>query len=442
MSDIVILGSGIVGLCSAYHLLKSPALPPNSTVTILENSSDGSIASGASSKAGGFIAGARGGWCGEPSTDLARLSWECHLELVNELGGREKWGWRECGAVGLRVGGGGQSRSAYRDLPKGKKEVSDRDWLNGEREDLTNGAGGVAAAIGQIDPEQFCRTLHAHLSKDQRFKTIFGSTKSLSPATASPSSPRTLTFVKLGEKSTTTIRFNTLIIAAGPWSADVCSQLNLPKLNLVNLPGTSLLIRPALHTVGFMSDELLPSSAVFAGIGDAVSGVHAATSGTGRQLTEEEIAMGCTAAPELFPRTNGLVYIAGENSTPTVAADHLPQRLPNRLPDNVVQVKQLVDPLLVQRLTASAAAVSSALDVSKGAVIEKEQFCYRPKTHDGEAIIGELTKGTFVATGHGPWGITLAPGTGKIVAELVLTPGKPLSADISGLGLSRFASKL
>lgn len=222
------------------------------------------------------------------------------------------------------------------------------------------------------DPEQFCRTLHAHLSKDKRFKTIFGATQSLSPAPASPSSPRTLTYIKLGEKSTTTIPFNTLIIAAGPWSADVCSQLNLPKLNLVNLPGTSLLIRPALHTVGLEPTELLPSSAVFAGIGDAVSGVHAATSGTGRSLTEAELAMGCTAAPELFPRTNGLVYIAGENSTPTIASD-LPQRLPNRLPDNVELVKQLVDPLLVQRLTASAAAVSAALDVSKGAVIEKEQ---------------------------------------------------------------------
>lgn len=83
--------------------------------------------------------------------DLARLSWQCHLELVEALDGRENWGWRECGAVGLRCGGSeGQSRSAYRDLPQGKKEVVEKDWLEGEREDLTDGQGGAAAGIGQM----------------------------------------------------------------------------------------------------------------------------------------------------------------------------------------------------------------------------------------------------------------------------------------------------
>ena len=84
-------------------------------------------------------------------------------------------------------------------------------------------------------------------------------------------------------------------------------------------------------------------------------------------------------------------------------------------------VKQLVDPQLISRLVAAAAAVSPALRVENGAVIEKEQvsessgwrllrlrsvspqFCYRPKTMDGDCMIGELEKGIFVATGHGPW---------------------------------------
>lgn len=188
----------------------------------------------------------------------------------------------------------------------------------------------------------------------------------------------------------TTLPFTKLLIAAGPWSGDLCAKLGLPPLPLVNLPGHSLLIRPSLAAVRMKEGDSLPSGAVFAGIGDAVSGVHAATSGTGRALTAEEIAMGCTAAPELFPRsillfslipcfadllgcrTNGLVYVAGENSIPT-APSYLQERLPNRLPENVDQVKQLVDPALVQRLVAAAAAVSPALRVENGAVIEKEQ---------------------------------------------------------------------
>lgn len=51
----------------------------------------------------------------------------------------------------------------------------------------------------------------------------------------------------------------------------------------------------------------------------------------------------------------------------------LVERLPNRLPENVDLVKRLLDPRLVERLVASAAAVSPALRVDNGAVIEKKQ---------------------------------------------------------------------
>lgn len=121
--------------------------------------------------------------------------------------------------------------------------------------------------------------------------------------------------------------------------------------------------------------------------------------------------------------------MAGENSIPAVEGEDHPG-LRNRLPRTAEGVKKLVDPKLVARLTVSAAAVSKALDVKHGAVIEKQQvrrivfineleasltlfsqFCYRPITPDGEPMIGELRPGVFIATGHGPWGITLAPGS-------------------------------
>lgn len=72
-------------------------------------------------------------------------------------------------------------------------------------------------------------------------------------------------------------------------------------------------------------------------------------------------------------------------------------------------------------------------------------------------MIGELKKDVYLATAHGPWvrspllsskpflifsirqGITLAPGTGKIVAEFVLK--QPLSCDISKLGVFRSPQK-
>lgn len=41
--------------------------------------------------------------------------------------------------------------------------------------------------------------------------------------------------------------------------------------------------------------------------------------------------------------------------------------------------------------------------------------------------------GVFIAAGHGPWGISLSLGTGKVVAEMI--QGQPLSADVSELAV-------
>lgn len=62
--------------------------------------------------------------------------------MANEFNGEEEYGWRECAATGLKVGGKDESKSAYRILPSGRKEVRENDWLNGERENLS-GAGGI-----------------------------------------------------------------------------------------------------------------------------------------------------------------------------------------------------------------------------------------------------------------------------------------------------------
>jgi glycine/D-amino acid oxidase-like deaminating enzyme len=42
--------------------------------------------------------------------------------------------------------------------------------------------------------------------------------------------------------------------------------------------------------------------------------------------------------------------------------------------------------------------------------------------------------GVWIASGHGPWGISLSLGTGLVVSELV--EGRKPSADISNLGLT------
>ncbi|GAA5905455.1 hypothetical protein JCM6882_003166 [Rhodosporidiobolus microsporus] len=454
---VVILGSGIVGLCTAYYILK---LSPSARVVVVEASPSGEIASGASRYAGGFIAGA---WQDPPSLPLSALSYTCHKELAAELGGADRWGYRECGATGLNVGSVDTERSAYRNLPggKGRESVGGKGdklptgtWVEGEKEELSL-EGGVA----QIDPADFCQTLYKHLTTaySSRFSTVFGKPVDITPRSTT-STMRTL-FVAPNPKFTSrtatfSLPLHTLVVAAGPWSAAVCAELDLPPIPLTNLPGHSLLIRPAPHDDLLRRSGLkeLPSEAVFAGISGAVGGVHASTSGLARGLTEEEKREGYTRSPELFVRTNGLIYVAGENSIPSTSIGGVEKHfvahgkaggkkdrqleLMNKLTPTVDDVKLLLDPACVGRLKRAAGAVSPLLKEENGAVIEKEQFCYRPVSPDREPIVGELEPGILIATAHGPWGITLAPGTGKVIAEKAL--GQRVSADIYGLRPQRF----
>lgn len=134
MSEIVILGGGVIGLCTAYSLLTSPLLPPESQVTLVDNCS---IGAGASTRAGGFISR---DWHDPPSASLGRLSWELHSRMAQEAG-EETYGWRTTGAVGIRVGDERAERSAYRALPT-EGETRRFRYLNGAQEDL--GHEGIA----------------------------------------------------------------------------------------------------------------------------------------------------------------------------------------------------------------------------------------------------------------------------------------------------------
>ncbi|GAA5859940.1 hypothetical protein JCM1840_001805 [Sporobolomyces johnsonii] len=482
---VLILGAGIVGLCSAYYAL---AASPSTRVTLVEASASHRVAAGASSHAGGFLA-CGPAWHDSPSRDLARLTWECHVELAKQLKGEESYGWRECGAVGLSVGGRGESRSKYRSLPRGRgtelveteegRMMPPGEWVEGEREELSTEGG-----VGQVDPAQFCQTLHRYLETTfaDRFDTRFGEATSISRpsssrlstatdavlASSSASTKSTLTFLPHPSPSSPSstpppiqLPFDKLLITAGPWSAALCAKLGLPSIPISNLPGHSLLIRPALdafvpsQSARSLSRKELPSEAVFAGIDGAIGGMHSEAFGLARGLTPEEKAQGFTRSPELFIRKNGLVYVAGENSIPDSAARGSGGALENKLPGTVDQVEGMVDQECVGRLKRAAGAVSPLLKEENGAVVERMQLCYRPISSDREPSSGGSTTTSLSRQGMDLGlttdqlllppallpllviqGITLAPGTGKVIAEMML--GLELSADVSGLSPARF----
>ncbi|KAM0661862.1 hypothetical protein ACHAPH_001987 [Verticillium nonalfalfae] len=135
-------------------------------------------------------------------------------------------------------------------------------------------------------------------------------------------------------------------------------------------------------------------------------------------------------SPELFSRLGGTFYVAGVNST-AEPLPALPSEAPIR-PDNIAALR-------------SAAAQL----VERGDELEvvREGHCFRPVTATGAPLLcrvpdaalgpGMATRpgaggGVFVAAGHGPWGISLGVGTGRVMAEMM--QGRPLSADVGRLG--------
>lgn len=86
------------------------------------------------------------------------------------------------------------------------------------------------------------------------------------------------------------------------------------------------------------------------------------------------------------------------------------------------------------RVTAGGVSglLASALGLAPGlseATLLETRVGFRPRSHDGLPLIGRLADGLFVATGHGPEGLTAGPWTGLAVAALVL--GDPPVTDLT-----------
>ncbi len=179
------------------------------------------------------------------------------------------------------------------------------------------------------------------------------------------------------------IAADTVLVAAGPWSAPLVRPLG------VDLPVTG--------SRGWIVELAAPQGLL-------------------RHLIEEEVEP-ATAVGDSFPTASAFV-LAG-NSPSSVAA------LLHSAPDGTVVCgashhpalrTEPDDPEAPRRIVERAVAVVPAL---AGATLRGIRWGIRPMTPDGRPIVGWLRDGLFVAAGHGPEGILLGGGTGALVAALV-----------------------
>jgi D-amino-acid dehydrogenase len=85
--------------------------------------------------------------------------------------------------------------------------------------------------------------------------------------------------------------------------------------------------------------------------------------------------------------------------------------------------------------------LAEALRVAPGlaaGAIQDIRVGLRPLTADTMPVLGSVSnmEGIFLATGHGPTGLTLGPYSGTVVAEMML--GQQPASDISAFHVSRF----
>lgn len=206
-----------------------------------------------------------------------------------------------------------------------------------------------------------------------------------------------------------------LILAAGAWTPSVFSTLfplSPTPINISPLAGYSLVLKSPRWRKEL---EAQGCDAVFTTM------------------------RGGGVSPEIFSRVGEEIYIAGLNDA------ELP--LPEE-PGEVEIDKKKIEELY--RVSRRLLGQPGDADAPSDLEVVREGLCFRPVTGSGAPILTRLADGdlgagiktrspgggVFIAAGHGPWGISLSLGTGRVVAEMIEgKQGAELSADVGGLGL-------
>lgn len=287
------------------------------------------------------------------------------------------WGYRRVDAVSLRLSVPGPSRPTA--LPKA----------------LTWVAASAVAAVSSIGTTRTCAQVHPGLmtpklvelaSSAVEVEVVRARAKKI--VFRNDDDRAGVEAVELADGKR--IPCSEVVIAAGPWIGSLVSNLLTPRLSkpLSGIRGSRA------HSIVIKAPQPLSAHVLF----------------TSLKLKNKSFE------PEIYARPDGTAYVCG-------AGDGL------ALPDSAESVQ--VDPGRIAALKEQTAAISP--DVLGNAEVVKEQACYLPISGStGSPIIGRLTKGVTVAGGHSCWGITLGPGTGKCVAEIILQ-GEAKTADIDGL---------
>ncbi|KAH1293814.1 hypothetical protein KXW39_005792 [Aspergillus fumigatus] len=434
----VILGGGIIGSSIAYYLSENGS---SDEIHIVEASSQ--LFSAASGYAAGFLAK---DWFTPALASLGELSFNLHQSLADKNGGRQEWGYMKSTALSLDFSKNNNKRGASGDdwLSTGASRaeaatsssspvhVEVPAWLTKQKKGIIEKISDDDT-VAQVDPLRLARFLmESSLSRGVK---LHNPAKATSVITDQVSGYITgVKVMNLDAQTECTLPCANIIICAGPWTPQVYHELfplsRLP-IPITPLAGYSLVVRSPRHT---LQDERV----TYANRSHAVFTTHPDS---------------CGFCPEIFSRQGGEIYIAGLNDT------HIP--LPAQAGDSC----KLMDQNEMRRLKKAAVHLMGAqeegnVESTDGIAnrndleILREGLCFRPVSAHGVPFVARIDDhllggpktgsinrcengitrgGVFVASGHGPWGISLSLGTGKVISQMV--EGVEPDVDVGGLAI-------
>lgn len=437
----IILGGGIIGLSTAYYLsLPTDTNPNPPNIVIIDSAS--SLLLSASAYAGGFLAL---DWFAPPVASLGALSFKLHRELAQEHDGQKRWGYTGSHVYSLSIDDRG--------FGKGRKKERGGDWLlegtsraetvgentvgaNGKgagRDEMLNEDGtpawitqqsnGTLETIagteecGQVEPRELCEFLIGECEK-RGVKVKTSSTAKTVMRGEDGKIAGVLVEVKDGEER---IDCSNLLLAAGTWTPRVYQKLfpeSRKRIPIDPLAGHSILFRSPRYKTPFASPNSSPLK-----------------SGEKQLMSYAVYCAPCERfryAPEAFARLardgEAEVWIGGLNDSSM------------KLPETADAVKAMtsrkdLDDLKKTTVVLTGLSKEGSEINDDDLETRREGLCFRPVSRTGLPILSKVKdkSGLFIASGHGPWGISLSLGTGKVMSEMIR--GERTSADIGSLRL-------
>lgn len=417
----VIVGGGIIGTATAYYLCESHSNP--SSIHIVESAPR--LFASASGYAGGFLAK---DWFSAPVTPLGELSFNLHRQLAQEYHGQKRWGYAPSTALSLAI-------------DEGRGVVRGEDWLlegtsragvsaaagegdmlreDGTPEWLTRQKGGTLETIGsadgcaQVEPRQLCEFLMEKCR--ERGVQLHMPARATGAVRGEDGTLNGIVVQNDGTNRPTTIECETIILAAGAWTPSAFTQLfpeSKLKIPISSLAGHSINVRSPRHKL--VNEE-------------RYGRCHAIFAAPSRDWS---------FAPEAISRIGGEIFVGGLNS------ETIP--LPRLATDTKIDPKAIEELKKVTVKLVGLAAPNGEEIEKDDLEVTREALCFRPVTGGGTPILARIEDkrlgdnikmanggGVYVAAGHGPWGISLSLGTGKIMAEMV--QGVKTSVRVDGLG--------